>query len=178
MSIEMGVIIAAVISAGANIYVLIQQRKQNKKMIQLNIIISERIEWIHEVRNLAAEYITEISKVNTILYFLTSAIDSSDHEYKKLMKEFIQVRNKSSELYQRLTLYFNNENEHSKLIAPMRDFQVNLTRLIQREKEYGSLNPSYINEYAFDTDNLQDIISEEIRKYLKAEWERVKKEMN
>lgn len=177
MSIEMGVVIAAVISAVANICVLIQQRKQNKKMIQLNIIISERIEWIHEVRNLAAEYITEISKVNTILYFLTEAIDSSDQDYAKFMKEFIQVRNKSNELYQRLTLYFNNENEHSKLIGPMRDFQSNLTILIQRENEYGGLNPSYVAEYAFDTDELQEIISVEIRKYLKAEWERIKKEI-
>lgn len=177
MTIEIGAIVAALISTIANIFVLVKQKKQNEKMIILNVIISERIEWIHEVRKLTAEYITEISKINSILYFLTDAIDRSDQDYKKLMNEFVQVRNKSNELFLKLSLYFNNEGEHSKLIGPMKEFQGQLIKLIQYEKENERLNPSYISEYAFDTDNLQIIISDEIRKYLKDEGDRVKKDI-
>ncbi|EMF0328892.1 hypothetical protein KGC94_002274 [Enterococcus faecium] len=93
------------------------------------------------------------------------------------MNEFVQVRNKSNELFLKLSLYFNNEGEHSKLIGPMKEFQGQLIKLIQYEKENERLNPSYISEYAFDTDNLQIIISDEIRKYLKDEWDRVKKDI-
>lgn len=59
----------------------------------------------------------------------------------------------------------------------MKEFQGQLIKLIQYEKENERLNPSYISEYAFDTDNLQIIISDEIRKYLKDEWDRVKKDI-
>lgn len=174
-----GAVIAAIISAVVSIVVLAGQKKQNKKLIKANVIVQQRIEWIGKVRELTAEYIAEISKINSILYFLLKSVDAdNEEEYRKIMNEFIQIRNKSNVLFLRLCLYLNNEEEHSDLINLMREFQRELIKLIQYEKENEMLNPSYISEYSFDTDILQTNIVGKIRNYLKIEWERVKEEVN
>jgi hypothetical protein len=174
-----GAVLAAIISALVSMVVLAGQRKQNKKLIKANVIVQQRIEWMGKVRELTAEYITEISKINSILYFLLNAVDAENKdEYKKIMNEFIQVRNNSNDLYLRLCLYFNNEEEHSNLINLMKDFQIELIKFIEHEKKSEGLNPSYIYEFAPNTDGLQMIMINEIRKYLKDEWERVKEEVN
>ncbi|EHK2906845.1 hypothetical protein J7H74_002342, partial [Enterococcus faecium] len=83
-----GAVIAAIISAVVSIVVLAGQKKQNKKLIKANVIVQQRIEWIGKVRELTAEYIAEISKINSILYFLLKAVDAdNEEEYRKIMNE-------------------------------------------------------------------------------------------
>lgn len=174
-----GAVLAAIISAVVSMVVLAGQRKQSKKLIKANVIVQQRIEWMGKVRELTAEYITEISKINTILYFLLNAVHAqNEDEYNKIMNEFVQVRNNSNEIFLRLCLYFSNEEEHSYLINLMKEFQIKLIEFIEYEKKSEGLNPSYISDFAPNTDGLQMIIVKEIRKYLKDEWEGVKKEVN
>ena len=177
MKFDWNYIIPALIPALISMVSLYLQIKQNKKMLNANVIVAHRLSWMKDVRKLSGDYVAEASKINAICYFLIKSIDNNDEEYKKLIDEFIEVRDNLYELYFNLLLYFSDDNKYREVIGYMDDFQKKITEIIQYEKDNEGLNPSYISESELDTNLLQSNIVKEIRNHLENEWKQAKKDV-
>lgn len=158
-----------------------EQRIQNDKLLKSNLIVKERIQRIHEIRNLTSEYLSTASRINSIIFFLVAAIENeSKEEYRKLIDEFIEVRNKTNELHFKVRLYFNGEQNEKKIVPLIEDIQKNYVDFIQYENEIGEeqfINPSYINEFEHTDSTYMGVLTSEFSDYLSNEWNLVNEEL-
>ncbi|EIR3975486.1 hypothetical protein LWX97_002632, partial [Enterococcus faecalis] len=64
MKFDWNYIIPALIPALISMVSLYLQKKQNKKMLNANVIVAHRLSWMKDVRKLSGDYVAEASKIN------------------------------------------------------------------------------------------------------------------
>lgn len=134
--------------------------RTNKSNFKANIVAKSRIEWIQEVREKSAEFLTscyDLSKLYDIKYFDQEADEEINKEIKKLKTEV----QKNATL---LTLYFGpDSSQNNEIITVIID---DLVQLLRNESLWTR------RDDLFEELNNLNVLSDLLRIYFKAEWKR------
>ncbi|MBX8942563.1 hypothetical protein [Lysinibacillus sp. K60] len=148
--------IAAVIAIFINTFIASLTTKANFKA---NIVAKSRIEWIQEVREKSAEFITSC-------YDLTRLLDLKyfSQEDADINKEIIRLRNEVQKNGTLLMLYFGpDSSENNEMITVIIQ---DLIALYRNESVWTTRDDLFLEI------NLLNVLKDFLRIYFKAEWKR------
>ncbi|AVH83646.1 hypothetical protein [Enterococcus hirae] len=177
------------------------QERITKKQIDANLKAKARIEWISDVRELVAEYISELSVLQQILFQMIvpvetiqienenenprqQIIDGNLEKIEPLLEKLNSQRMKITNLSEKILLFFSSKEDHREIEKQLiyAQNQLMILEIFIRKIKGERLNPTPIDELLpeeFNQFNMRFVsnikeLRSIFRDYFKSEWDRAK----
>ncbi|MBA5256024.1 hypothetical protein [Enterococcus hirae] len=177
------------------------QERITKKQIDANLKAKARIEWISDVRELVAEYISELSVLQQILFQMIvpvetiqienenenprqQIIDGNLEKIEPLLEKLNSQRMKITNLSEKILLFFSSKEDHREIENQLiyAQNQLMILEIFIRKIKGERLNPTPIDELLpeeFNQFNMRFVsnikeLRSIFRDYFKSEWDRAK----
>lgn len=177
------------------------QKEMTQKQIDANLKAQARIEWISDVRELVAEYISELSVLQQILFQMIIPVETIQIENRKekprqqiidenldkiepLLEKLNSQRMKITSLSEKILLFFSSKEDHKKIENELiyAQNQLMVLEIFIRKIKGEKMNPTPIDACLpkefnqFDMMIVSNIMNlrSTFRDYFKAEWDKAK----
>lgn len=177
------------------------EREMTQKQIDANLKAQARIEWISDVRELVAEYISELSVLQQILFQMIIPVETIQIENRKekprqqiidenlekiepLLEKLNSQRMKITSLSEKILLFFSSKEDHKKIENELiyAQNQLMVLEIFIRKIKGEKMNPTPIDACLpkefnqFDMMIVSNIMNlrSTFRDYFKAEWDKAK----
>ncbi|EMF0220847.1 hypothetical protein NTJ87_002388 [Enterococcus hirae] len=177
------------------------QKEITQKQIDANLKAQARIEWISDVRELVAEYISELSVLQQILFQMIvpvetiqienqnenprqQIIDGNLEKIEPLLEKLNSQRMKITNLSEKILLFFSSKEDHREIENQLiyAQNQLMILEIFIRKIKGERLNPTPIDELLpeeFNQFNMSFVsnikkLRSIFRDYFKSEWDKAK----
>lgn len=177
------------------------QKEITQKQIDANLKAQARIEWISDVRELVAEYISELSVLQQILFQMIvpvetiqienqnenprqQIIDGNLEKIEPLLEKLNSQRMKITNLSEKILLFFSSKEDHREIENQLiyAQNQLMILEIFIRKIKGERLNPTPIDELLpeeFNQFNMRFVsnikkLRSIFRDYFKSEWDKAK----
>ncbi|EME7082339.1 hypothetical protein ACMDXN_001647 [Enterococcus faecium] len=177
------------------------QKEITQKQIDANLKAQARIEWISDVRELVAEYISELSVLQQILFQMIVPVETIQIENKNenprqqiidgnlekiepLLEKLNSQRMKITNLSEKILLFFSSKEDHREIEKQLiyAQNQLMILEIFIRKIKGERLNPTPIDELLpeeFNQFNMRFVsnikkLRSIFRDYFKSEWDKAK----
>lgn len=148
------------------------EERMTKIQIDANLRASARIKWIQKVREASSSFLSSVLKLKGLTNERIGSINPQTS--KELDDKIIDELNQFQEKRLLLKLYFGTNTENNKVVDDIENINTIVSQFIESQQT-DTLNQNNYESSMKDIDENVDTFNENMRKYLKVEWDRAKK---